>query len=58
VLRNTFELGGYFRRWRGGVLQRWSKNWSQSGEVPAEGEKMTLEERLTLAFLKVSREVT
>lgn len=63
--------GGYFKRWRGGALQRWTQ-WAD-GQV-GEGEEvreevgeggtrergegkmkmlMTLEERLTLAFLEV-----
>lgn len=49
----TEDLGGYFRRWRGGALQRWTK-WA-SGTPAEEGkDRLTLDERLTLAFLKVS----
>jgi protein phosphatase PTC6 len=51
VLESTLSLGGYFRRWRGGALQRWSK-WA-NGDPPVPGTKLKLEERLTLAFLKV-----
>jgi protein phosphatase PTC6 len=44
--------GGYFRRWRGGALHRWTQ-WAHA--LPPEvGSGMTLEERLTLAFLHVS----
>ena len=43
---------GYYKRWRGGGLHRWSK-WAHA-LPPEEGSGMTLEERLTLAFLKVS----
>lgn len=47
---NTHE--GYYRRWRGGRLQRWTR-FSQSN-LPDLGSGMTLEERITLAFLEVS----
>ncbi|KAK8858752.1 hypothetical protein IAR55_002981 [Kwoniella newhampshirensis] len=46
---------GYFRRWRGGALQRWTR-FSNAGKV-VEGEMMTLEERLTLAFLGADKEI-
>lgn len=60
--------GGYFKRWRGGALQRWTQ-WAdgkREGEEIKEGKGneaesrqgktlMTLEERLTLAFLEVKR---
>lgn len=49
----TEELGGYFRRWRGGALQRWTK-WASGSPAEAGKDRFTLEERLTLAFLKVS----
>lgn len=42
---------GYYKRWRGGGLHRWSK-WAHA-LPPEEGSGMTLEERLTLAFLQV-----
>lgn len=42
---------GYYKRWRGGGLHRWSK-WAHA-LPPEEGSGMTLEERLTLAFLEV-----
>lgn len=58
---------GYFKRWRGGALQRWTQwadgevgegdgvreevEWGEAGR--GEGKMlMTLEERLTLAFLQ------
>lgn len=44
--------GGYFRRWRGGALHRWTQ-WAHA-LPPEEGTGMTLEERLTVAFLHVS----
>lgn len=48
----TEELGGYFRRWRGGALARWTK-WA-SGEPAEKGkDRLNLDERLTLAYLKV-----
>ncbi|KAL1413157.1 Protein phosphatase 2C 6 [Vanrija albida] len=53
VVEETVELGGYFRRWRGGALQRYTK-WAMSEPVAA-SEPMTLEERLTLAFLKADQ---
>lgn len=43
---------GYYKRWRGGGLHRWTK-WAHA-LPPEEGSGMTLEERLTLAFLQVS----
>lgn len=49
----TEELGGYFRRWRGGALQRWTK-WASGTPAEAGKDRLTLDERLTLAFLKVS----
>jgi hypothetical protein len=48
--RNTH--GGYYKRWRGGGLQRWTQY--ATGPTPEPGSEMTLEERLTLAFLEVS----
>ena len=42
----TKEHGGYFRRYRGGVLQPWLKH-------PPSKQKMDLEVRATLAFLEV-----
>ena len=47
---------GYYKRWRGGGLHRWSK-WAHA-LPPEEGSGMTLEERLTLAFLKVSYQLS
>ncbi|WWC62777.1 uncharacterized protein I303_105374 [Kwoniella dejecticola CBS 10117] len=54
--------GGYFKRWRGGALSRWTKyasNGSKVSETEREGNeaRMTLEERLTLAFLKADKYV-
>jgi protein phosphatase PTC6 len=49
----TITLGGYFKRFRGGALHRWTK-WAHA-LPPEEGTGLTLEERLTLAFLMVSR---
>lgn len=43
--------GGYFKRWRGGSLQRWTK-WAGS-QIPEGTTQMTIEERITLAFLTV-----
>ncbi|OWT35860.1 PP2Cc protein phosphatase [Cryptococcus neoformans Bt1] len=62
--------GGYFKRWRGGALQRWTQ-WAdgkREGEEIKEGKGneaesgqgktlMTLEERLTLAFLEADKEI-
>lgn len=62
--------GGYFKRWRGGALQRWTQ-WADGevGEGDGAGKEvgwggakgrgegkmlMTLEERLTLAFLQAN----
>lgn len=53
VVDATEELGGYFRRWRGGALQRWSK-WAEGSPAEAGKDRLNLDERLTLAFLKVS----
>ena len=44
----TLELGGYFRRWRGGVLARWIEPDSPSAQA-----KLDLEARATLAFFEV-----
>lgn len=65
---------GYFKRWRGGALQRWTQ-WADGEAAEGEGGReeaisregkgneagrgegkmlMTLEERLTLAFLQAS----
>jgi protein phosphatase PTC6 len=41
---------GYFKRWKGGALSRWCKF---ADTKPEEGDGLTMEERLTLAFLKV-----
>ncbi|KIR53066.1 PP2Cc protein phosphatase [Cryptococcus gattii Ru294] len=63
---------GYFKRWRGGALQRWTQwadgevgegdgvreevEWGEAGR--GEGKMlMTLEERLTLAFLQADKEI-
>ncbi|KAK1925770.1 phosphatase 2C-like domain-containing protein [Papiliotrema laurentii] len=51
--RNTH--GGYYKRWRGGGLQRWTQY--ATGPTPEPGSEMTLEERLTLAFLEADRDV-
>lgn len=51
VVESTVELGGYFRRWRGGPLRRFTE-WTL-GERAGENDLLTIEERLTLAFLKV-----
>lgn len=56
--------GGYFKRWRGGALQRWTQ-WADGEVGEGDGGReevgrgegkvlMTLEERLTLAFLQAS----
>lgn len=42
----TKEIGGYFRRWRGGALHPWLTH-------PPSKEEMDLEARATLAFLEV-----
>lgn len=53
------ELGGYFKRYRGGSLAPWLEK-SSSGELPAEvrladpSPELDLETRATLAFLEVS----
>lgn len=52
VISYTMSHGGYFKRFRGGALARWTKH---GQEPPAEGSGMTLDERLTLAFLKVAQ---
>ena len=43
--------GGYYKRWRGGDLHRWTQ-WAK-GTAPDVSEGMTLEERISLAFLQV-----
>ncbi|WVO18090.1 hypothetical protein L204_105791 [Cryptococcus depauperatus] len=49
--------GGYFKRWKGGKLQRWTQ-WTRDQKEEAEKKTtLTLEERLTLAFLRADREV-
>ncbi|KAL5534436.1 hypothetical protein ACEPAG_898 [Sanghuangporus baumii] len=48
VFEWTKEHGGYFRRYRGGVLQPWLKH-------PPSMQKMDLEARATLAFLEADR---
>lgn len=40
------EIGGYFRRWKGGVLAPWALN-------PGHLEELDLEARATLAFFEV-----
>ncbi|CAD6582211.1 MAG: hypothetical protein TREMPRED_003236 [Tremellales sp. Tagirdzhanova-0007] len=56
VVKWTIDThGGYFKRWRGGGLQRWTR-WSNAPR-PNESSGMTLEERLTLAFLQADKEV-
>lgn len=52
VVDFTKALGGYFRRFRGGGLSRWVNGDGGNGRT---GERMSIEERVTLAFLKVSR---
>ncbi|WVW84884.1 hypothetical protein I302_106919 [Kwoniella bestiolae CBS 10118] len=47
---------GYFKRWRGGVLSRYTK-FAANGQKAGEGEEMTLEERLTTAFLSADKQV-
>ncbi|WVR06506.1 hypothetical protein IAU60_003537 [Kwoniella sp. DSM 27419] len=47
---------GYFRRWRGGALQR-RTSYAAEGKGERSDEGMTLEERLTLAFLQADKEV-
>ena len=52
VVKWTIDThGGYFKRWRGGHLQRWTR-WS-TAPVTNESSGMAIEERLTLAFLQV-----
>lgn len=51
VVEFTQSHGGYYRRWRGGALQRWTQ-WNH-GNKPGKDEPLTMEERLTLAFLQV-----
>ncbi|KAI5122573.1 hypothetical protein M0805_004790 [Coniferiporia weirii] len=46
----TKELGGYFKRFRGGVLQPWLTK-------PPSGGELDLEARATLAFLEADRVV-
>ena len=45
--------GGYFKRWRGGALHRWTEWANGDGEAPDPAGGITLDERLTLAFLEV-----
>ncbi|BEI86228.1 hypothetical protein CcaverHIS002_0605150 [Cutaneotrichosporon cavernicola] len=53
----TEALGGYFRRWRGGVLNRWTK-WAASGAPAEKGtDRLNLDERLTLAYLKADHQI-
>ncbi|ORX37257.1 phosphatase 2C-like domain-containing protein [Kockovaella imperatae] len=54
---------GYFKRWRGGVLSKWTKA-GQTSDASAQtstsgpsGKVMTLEERLTLAFLQADQDI-
>jgi protein phosphatase PTC6 len=44
------EIGGYFRRFKGGVLAPWISN-------PADGGEFDLEARATTAFFEVSNPV-
>ncbi|KAL7419100.1 Protein phosphatase 2C 6 [Cryptotrichosporon argae] len=62
----TLALGGYFRRWKGGALARWARTGASklapveggpAGEGTGGGDGLTLEERLTLAFLKTDKDV-
>ncbi|WRT67968.1 uncharacterized protein IL334_004942 [Kwoniella shivajii] len=49
---------GYFKRWRGGSLSRWTK-FAINGQkqIPGDGVEMTMEERLTTAFLQADKEI-
>ena len=49
VLGWAKELGGYFRRYKGGVLQPWATH-------PPTDRELDLEARATLAFLEVKVE--
>lgn len=51
ILSFTQSYGGYFKRWRGGALQRWTKH--SLSEPATERSVFSMEERLTLAFLTV-----
>lgn len=52
TIESTVEIGGYFKRWRGGALKRWT-DWSHD-KAEIGKDNLTVDERLTLAFLKVS----
>lgn len=52
IIAFTQTHGGYFKRWRGGALQRWTKH--SLSEPATDRSVLTMEERLTLAFLSVS----
>lgn len=52
TIESTVEIGGYFKRWRGGALKRWT-DWSHD-KAQVGHDSLTVDERLTLAFLKVS----
>lgn len=52
TIEATVEIGGYFKRWRGGALKRWT-DWSHD-KAEVGHDALTVDERLTLAFLKVS----
>ncbi|GMK57324.1 hypothetical protein CspeluHIS016_0401580 [Cutaneotrichosporon spelunceum] len=57
VVDATKALGGYFRRWKGGVLNRWTK-WATSGTPAVKGtDRLTLDERLTIAYLKADYKI-
>lgn len=55
TIESTVEIGGYFKRWRGGALKRWT-DWSHD-KADMSKDTMTVDERLTLAFLKVSNPI-
>ncbi|TFY63446.1 hypothetical protein EVJ58_g3261 [Rhodofomes roseus] len=46
----TLELGGYFRRWRGGALAPWI-----DPDAPSAQSELDLEARATLAFFEVDK---
>lgn len=46
--KRLHQLGGYFKRFKGGALERWAEH---NGDVPTFG----LEARATLAFLQVGQ---
>ena len=54
LVRWTKEThGGYFRRWRGGVLNRFAHSESMGDPTPDVRQEISLEERMTMAFLQV-----